>query len=125
TGGQAYRLYSAVLARAADKVGLGFWIAKLDEGVPMQAVANAFLSSAEFTSTYGSNLSNAQFVDKLYQNVLHRPLDQAGFDFWVAAIEQHNVSRAEILMSFSESSENKDQVIGVIGNGVDFTLWQG
>lgn len=124
-GGKAYRLYTAVLARAPDEAGLGFWIDKLDEGIPMLTVADGFLRSDEFKAIYGTNLTNAQYVDKLYQNVLHRQLDQAGFDFWVAAIEQHGVSRAEILTSFSESNENKAQVIGTIEHGIDFQPWLG
>ncbi|MGZ8294064.1 MAG: DUF4214 domain-containing protein [Telluria sp.] len=122
-GGQAYRLYSAVLGRAPDKGGLGFWIDKLDDGITMQDVSNAFLGSQEFITTYGANLTNTEFVDELYQNVLHRSLDQAGFDFWVAAIEQHGVARADILISFSESNENQAQVIGQIQNGIDYVPW--
>ena len=128
-GGQAYRLYTAVLARAPDLGGLGFWIDRLDnkivwEGQPLdlRGVAGLFLGSPEFTATYGAidTLSNRDFVSKLYDNVLHRPLDQPGFDFWVKAIEEKGVSRADILVAFSESIENKAQVIDVIGNGAEY-----
>ena len=128
-GGQAYRLYTAVLARAPDLGGLGYWIDRLDNQVvfngkplDLRGVADLFLGSAEFTSTYGAidSLSTQTFVSKLYDNVLHRPLDQAGFDFWVTAIEEKGVSRADILVAFSESIENKAQVIDVIGNGAEY-----
>jgi hypothetical protein len=32
---------------------------------------------------YGANPSNADFLDKLYHNVLHRAGDTAGFDWWL------------------------------------------
>lgn len=127
-GGQAYRLYSAVMARAPDLGGLGYWIDRLDDKiVDLRGAADWFLISPEFTATYGAigSLDTRTYVGKLYDNVLHRPLDQAGFDFWVQAIEQKGVSRAEILVAFSESIENKAQVIGVIENGGEYVPYLG
>lgn len=127
-GGQAYRLYSAVLARAPDLAGLGYWIDRLDDKiVDLRGAADYFLISQEFTDTYGAigTLDNSTFVSKLYQNVLHRPLDQAGFDFWVVALEEKGVARSEILVAFSESAENKAQVIGVIENGAEYIPYIG
>lgn len=126
-GGQAYRLYSAVMARAPDLSGLGYWIDRLDDKiVTLRGAADWFLVSAEFTATYGAieTLSNESFVNKLYQNVLHRPLDQPGYEFWVTALE-NGIGRSEILVAFSESNENKAQVIGVIENGTEYVPYLG
>lgn len=123
-GGQAYRLYQAAYDRAPDLGGVGFWIAKMDQGVSFAAVASAFLDQPEFISLYGANSSNTTFVTKLYQHVLHRPLDQAGADFWVKGLD-NGVSRGEVLRGFSESAENIAQVVGTIGNGFEYTLFTG
>lgn len=123
TAGQAYRLYQAAFDRTPDKVGLGFWIDVLDRGAPLRDAARDFVGSQEFKDLYGANLSDAQFVDALYQNVLHRPAEGAGFDFWMSSLQV--VSRAEVLVNFSESAENQAQVVGSIQNGIDYVHWAG
>jgi hypothetical protein len=125
TGGQAYRLYSAVLGRAPDLAGLGFWMSKMDGSVTLRTAGEHFLSSKEFADVYGTNLTTAQFVDRLYQNVLHRPLDDKGYEFWVKAIDERGAERVDVLVAFSESAENKDQVIDTIGNGFAYVPWTG
>lgn len=119
--GQAYRVYQAAFDRAPDKGGLGFWIASLENNVSLVAVAAGFIASKEFTDLYGVNPTNEVFVTRLYANVLHRPYEQAGFDFWMNALNK-GVGRADVLASFSESTENQLQVIGTIQNGMEFTL---
>ena len=123
-GGMGYRLYTAIFAREADYAGLGFWIDHLDDGFSMNYVASRFIDSAEFIAKFGNNLPNQGFVEKLYENVLHRPLDQAGFDFWVAALDG-GAARDEVLVRFSESIENKAQVIGQIEHGIQYVPWIG
>jgi hypothetical protein len=122
--GQAYRVYQAAFDRAPDKAGLGFWISSIENNVSLVAVAAGFIASKEFTELYGVNPSNEVFVTRLYANVLHRPYEQAGFDFWMNALDK-GVARAEVLASFSESTENQLQVIGTIQNGMEFTLQGG
>jgi hypothetical protein len=119
--GEAYRLYQAAFNRTPDKVGLGFWIDALDKGYSLMEAAAGFVNSAEFASLYGANASDTQFVQALYQNVLHRMPDAGGSDFWVHALEV--TSRAEVLIGFSESGENQAQVIGAIENGIGYTPW--
>jgi hypothetical protein len=123
TAGQAYRLYQAAFDRAPDAAGLGYWIKALDSGSTLDQVAAGFSQSKEFADLYGGSTSASQFVGALYQNVLHRAGDSAGQDFWVAAIEQHGVSRESVLSHFSESVENQAQVIGTIQFGMQFLPW--
>lgn len=125
TGGQSYRLYRAAFDRVPDSVGVGFWIKQIDDGQNLRQVAGQFINSAEFTQLYGSNVDTTTFVTRLYQNVLHRGPDGAGFDFWVTGLNTNATSRAEVLANFSESSENQAQVIGQIQNGFDYTPWLG
>ena len=117
--GQAYRLYQAAFDRAPDLEGLGFWIGAMDRGVGLQDVARSFVASAEFTDRYGPT-TDAQFLDLLYQHVLHRAPDAAGFQFWSDALQVAHAPREAVLVSFSESAENQAQVIGSIQHGIDF-----
>ena len=123
-GGQAYRLYQAAYDRAPDTAGVGFWMAKMDQGVSFSAVAAAFLDQPEFISLYGANSTNTTFVGKLYQHVLHRPLDQAGADFWVGQLDR-GTARGEVLKGFSESAENVAQLVGTIQNGFEYAPYLG
>ena len=123
-GGQAYRLYRAAFDRVPDLGGLGFWIAKLDQGVTLQQAAGGFIASTEFATLYGANASDYTFVSKLYEHVLHRTPDGSGFDFWMGALA-NGVSREDVLFNFSESSENEAQVIGQIQNGFEYIPFVG
>jgi hypothetical protein len=120
--GEAYRLYQAAFDRAPDKVGLGFWINALDEGHTLEDAAASFAGSTEFAEKYGANTSNDQYLGALYQNVLHRAPDAEGYGFWIHALGA-GVSRAHVLVEFSESAENQAQVIGAIQHGIDYRPW--
>jgi hypothetical protein len=122
TAGEAYRLYQAAFDRTPDKAGLGYWIAAMDKGMTLTQAAAGFAGSAEFANLYGANASDTQFVQALYQNVLHRAGDSAGADFWLHALGS-SVTRADVLANFSESAENQAQVIGTIQNGIDYLHW--
>lgn len=117
-GGQAYRIYQAAFNRAPDQAGLGYWIAAMDGGMSLIAVAAQFVASTEFTDRYGQ-LGGAAFLTTVYENVLHRAPDSAGLDYWVGYMNSGG-SRAGVLAQFSESHENQVQVIGAIGLGISY-----
>ena len=121
-GGQAYRLYQASFDRTPDEAGLGFWIGQLDDGaLSLAEIAQHFIESVEFSQTHGDNatLSEAEYLDLLYHNVLDRMPDQAGYDFW--SMQQDNgLSRAEMLTFFSESDEVKTNVSAAVEDGIWF-----
>lgn len=119
--GQAYRLYKASFDREPDLPGLKYWIGQLDTSISLLDAARYFLNSVEFEETYGRNatLTDAEFIDLLYANVLDRVPDQEGYDFWRGQ-QQNNLSREDILISFSESVENKANVAPAIDDGIWF-----
>ena len=121
--GQAYRLYQAAFNRKPDIPGLGFWISYIDKGMSLAEVASRFEGSAEFINLYGSDISNDQLVTLLYKNVLHRDPELAGFTFWMNILNTGQQSRPVILTSFSESPENKAQIIGSIQDGMQYTFF--
>lgn len=124
-GGQAYRLYQAAFGRTPDKAGLGFWINALDKGSSLAHVAGEFVNSSEFVTRSGGAASDdATFVTLLYQNVLQRAPDAGGQQYWLDALH-HGATRADLLQSFSESAENQAALVGVIGNGFEYTPYGG
>ncbi|MDB5365182.1 MAG: hypothetical protein JWM77_1109 [Rhodospirillales bacterium] len=143
-GAPAYRLYQAAFARVPDEAGLMVQVHQaFDVLVQQKAVAGAsttdkvagftistaqyqaeievagrFVTSAEFISKYGANVSNEQFVDLLYQNVFGRPADPTGRSAQLDAL-QHGMSRAILLTNFSESAEN----VALTGTNTANGLW--
>jgi hypothetical protein len=119
--GQAYRLYKAAFDRTPDKPGLGYWLNQMDNGMSLQAVADGFVSSNEFIALNGSNPSSVGLATSLYQHVLGRAPDDVGLNYWVNKLDGGTMSRADVLMGFSESSENQIAVSGQIQNGIEYT----
>lgn len=118
--GEAYRLYQAAFDRNPDVVGLGYWIDELDAGKGDLAwVANNFIISEEFKSTYGTpaSVSDEAFLRLLYSNVLDRAPDAAGFDYWTNELDR-GFGRERVLASFSESVENQGNVAAEIHDGI-------
>lgn len=121
--GHAYRLYQAAFNRKPDIAGLGWQIKAIDAGATLKQISENFINSAEFKALYGDNPTNNQLVTLLYNNVLHRAPEQAGFDHWMNVLNANQLTRAEVLYYFSESPENQAQVIGSIQNGIDYTYF--
>src|SRR5471032_1017034 len=102
--GQVYRLYQAAFNRTPDLPGLGFWITANQNGRDLLGIASDFIGSAEFITTYGTNVNDAAFANLLYNNVLHRAGEAAGVAWWEAALAS-GASRASVLFGFSDSAE--------------------
>lgn len=121
--GAVYRLYRAAFARTPDKPGLASNVALFDDGtVPnLQAMAAAFLVSAEAIALYGnvspSTTANAAFYTALYFNVLGRDPESGAVAAWVAT----GYNRAQALIGFSESPENHAAVDPTVHAGVLLT----
>lgn len=117
--GKDYRLYQAAFDRKPDVSGLDYWYHQLNSGVTLQQVASGFINSAEFKALYGSNPTNAEFVTLLYNNVLHRAPDTTGYNDWMNGLAQ-GMSRADMLIGFSESLENQLSLVGIVQTGIEF-----
>ncbi|MBO4636983.1 MAG: DUF4214 domain-containing protein [Clostridiales bacterium] len=98
----ATRLYTTCLGRNADEAGLMAWARQLanqrDTGT---GAARGFFFSEEFT---GQNVSNDEYVNRLYRTFMGREADEAGFSAWVAQLDS-GVSREEVFDGFAQSPE--------------------
>jgi Ca2+-binding RTX toxin-like protein len=120
----AYRIYAAAYGRTPDEAGLRFWTDVLDDrgdGPPTDAdkefIAGFFLTADEYISKYGENPTNEEFINKLYENVLHREADQAGYDFWLGVIASGQ-GKDDLLIWFTDSNENLENTAPDLDNGV-------
>jgi hypothetical protein len=105
--GQAVaRLYLAGLGRLPDPSGLDYWTRRNRTGTSLRRLADQFLASSEFRRRYGDPAA-AGYVDLLYRNVLGRPGDPSGVDYWGRRIQDGRISRSELLIQLSESSEHR------------------
>lgn len=96
------RLYYATLDRAPDSRGLSDWTAAAKGGMSLVEIAGGFTQSSEFQTRYGP-LTDSEFVDLLYENVLDRAADLGGKAHWLTVLSQS--SRESVVIGFSESQE--------------------
>lgn len=113
--GQAFRLYKAALNRTPDQEGLAYQAQALEKGVALSQVAFNFMASPEFQQRFGAP-GHQEFVKLLYNNVLGRDPDAGGLAYHTAHLEQAALSRADVLVGFSESPENQAATgVGLVG----------
>jgi hypothetical protein len=110
------RLYFAYFLRVPDYSGLQYWIGQFRGGASLETISNAFATSPEFGQRYGA-LDNAQFVTRVYNNVLGRAPDAAGLSHWVGQLAS-GMTRGQMMVQFSESPE----YLGRIGDSVYVTM---
>lgn len=120
TAGKIYRLYQAAFDREPYLSGLGFWINAMDHGLSLVEVAANFIRSAEFSDRYGANMSDENFVDNLYHNILGRAPEQMDFDYWINVLLEGKAARDTVLIGFSESLENAILITGSIVDGITY-----
>jgi hypothetical protein len=118
--GQAFRLYTAAFDRMPDQGGLGYWLNAAELGTSLGDIARSFIASKEFSDLYGPEPGDGDFLDSLYQNVLHREGESGGVAYWMDRLS-HGADRGDVLAAFSESAENQEQAVALIGNGVVYT----
>ncbi|MEM9146503.1 MAG: DUF4214 domain-containing protein [Pseudomonadota bacterium] len=105
-------LYEAALDRDGniDLDGLNFWIDQREAGLTERQLSQAFLNSPEFEASFGDPdmLSDMELVEVLYRNVLDRAGEPLGIAFWTGALEDETIDRADVLLAFADSVENRE-----------------
>jgi hypothetical protein len=118
TGEDVSRIYTAALGRLPDEGGLVFWTSQVDGShVPLNHIAADFTTSPEFIQHYGA-LSDANFVNQLYQNVLGRPGEAAGVQSWENTLAA-GTSRGTVVEGFAQSPENRAKTLSTAGDKND------
>jgi hypothetical protein len=119
-------LYKAAFNRVPDASGMGYWLAQKDGGSNIVTnIAQGFVNAPEFVAKYGTNPSNASYVDKLYQNVLGRQGEAGGVAYWNQQLDAGNISKAAVLVQFATLAEGAANVASLIANGISYTEYLG
>jgi hypothetical protein len=79
-------------------------------------MAQTFLDCNEFTSRFGDddNMSNQNFVQLMYENVLDRAGENSGVLYWTDAMN-NGLTREDVLIQFASSHENVTGAAYLIG----------
>ena len=101
--GQVVRAFRAAFVRDPDEAGFRYWREQIAGGANAAAVADVFVSGSEFVATYGQ-LSDADFIHRIYQNVLGRAPDAAGLAHWSSVLAQGK-PRGVVVGGIAESAE--------------------
>jgi len=102
TSTQLQELYVAYFGRAADPLGLDYWVAK---GITTKAFAANMYAQPEFKSAYGS-LSTESQVNQIYKNLFDREADVAGLTYWTQQIKLGNLELADIAVDLIYAAQN-------------------
>jgi hypothetical protein len=98
----ASRLYSVALSRTPDQAGLDYWTNRLaNREITGTEAAYGFFFSAEFQN---ANLTNEQYIQRLYQTFLGRDPEPAGYNYWLTRMAD-GATRREVFYGFSGSAE--------------------
>ncbi|MCQ2528937.1 MAG: DUF4214 domain-containing protein [Saccharofermentans sp.] len=99
--GFSERLYTCALGRDGEDTGVTSWAVALRDGADGATVARGFFFSPELTS---QELSDEDFVTRLYLTFLDREPDEAGLAAWVEALEK-GATREQVFDGFVNSVE--------------------
>ncbi|CAL1690066.1 hypothetical protein MMB232_00186 [Brevundimonas subvibrioides] len=118
------RLYDATFDRLPDLFGLDAWRQEIAAGRSLNSMAAAFAGSQEFQDRYGA-LGNADFVRLIYTFCLDRNVDPLGLSSYTDLLNSGQWTRADVLLSLSESSEHRQLTAPLWYDGVRYQGYAG
>jgi V8-like Glu-specific endopeptidase len=98
--------YQTYLGRSPDGGGLAYWVGRMGHGLSDEALEANFIGSAEYIANHGGQ--GEGWVRGMYQDLLGRPPDDAGVQFWLARLAQ-GVTPAQVAYGFAASAEREGQ----------------
>lgn len=112
--GFSERLYTQVLGRDSDPVGLEYWSNRLrTHQISFADCARGFLFSQEFIS---KNVSDTEYVSVLYRTFLDREPEPSGLSYWTGRLGSGSVNRDSIIEGFSDSAEFRNMCASFVGS---------
>ncbi len=109
-------LYLLLLEREPDAGGYTYWLSILQGGHSSRdGIYNAFVGSNEYEAILADrqaggdpNLSDEDFLILLYEEILGRPADPGGIEYWLGRMQApvNPANRSQVLESFLLSDED-------------------
>jgi len=101
---RVWRLYQAFYLRQPDRGGIDYWTSVRSGGTELSDIAYQFAVGPEFQALYGQ-LTNGEFVDLVYTNVLCRTAEGEGRAYWVGLLDSGSLTRWDMMVNFVELEE--------------------
>jgi Ca2+-binding RTX toxin-like protein len=102
-------VYLAYFNRAPDAEGLLFYGTAFAGGTSLERSVETFLNSDEYKAAYPDGQGNADFATAVYDNVLGRIPDLAGFNFWVGLLDDGKVGRDTFILEVLKGAKADPQ----------------
>ena len=98
----AERMYTVCLGRAAETKGLAYWSKGLyEQTITGKSILEFFFLSDEIK---GKNLTNREYVRRIYKAMLDRDPDSGGWDYWEGRLNSGS-NPTEVIAGFINSKE--------------------
>lgn len=109
TATQIQQLYVGLLGRAADQGGLNWWADQVTTGgKTLEDVRASFVTSTEYTTTYGAAATRADLVTSIYQNLFERTPSADEVKYWA---ETDTRPADQLVAAFIEFAGAADQAV--------------
>jgi hypothetical protein len=102
------KLYVAYFNRPADTAGLAYWetVVEAAKG-DTTAVSAAFAADTEYKAAY-ANMSNADIVNKVYQNLFGRDAEAAGKAYWADLLDKKTITIDQVVTAVASGAQTTD-----------------
>ena len=102
-------LYVAFFNRVPDADGLAYWIGQMNAGQSINQIAESFYNAGvQYSSLTGfsSGMSNADFVNVVYSNVLGRSdgADAGGLAYWTGELDSGHATHGTLVSTILSSA---------------------
>jgi len=109
-------LYTTFFNRAPDAGGLAYWVNDLDSGkITLAQIAQNWTTlQPEGLTNFPATLTNAQFIEKIYNNILGRTADAGGAQYWQDQLASGAVTRDSFAVSIINGAKANTSAQGVL-----------
>lgn len=104
-GVQIDGLYRKILGRPADADGRAYWLGRVRAGFHIEDIAAYFYGGPEYFARSGS--TNVGYVERLYLDLLGRPADASGRNYWVDLLNRGVLTRSAVAENYYASIESR------------------
>jgi hypothetical protein len=123
--------YRGLLRRLPDSAGFAYWLGRFQTAqcagtaqiaAEANAISQQLVTSAEYVSRDAARAPaarNAGFVQDLYDALLRRGSDLAGFQYWVGQLDAGTLSRDQVRRSLLGSPEFQGRIAAIAALGCD------
>jgi aureolysin len=113
------RLYTGALGRVPDLGGFRYWRDRIATGTDFSRMGDEFFWSEEMQIQMDADgdgtVSDEEFMNHLYFNVLQRAPDAGGFNYWMGRLGAGD-SVGTVMASFLNGQEYVDSTMGLLAN---------